>query len=493
MKISQLIPSPFLLLAAAVCVALPDYLHQAIPVRPAPPDPAIARALDRIQPRHIQQTIQTLVGFGTRSTLSSMETDLPPGQGINAAADWIAGQFNQISRECGGCLEVKRDEFIADPSASGAQWANRIPKPTKLTNIYAILRGTDPDQSDRMVLVTGHYDSRNSNILDPHGAAPGANDDASGVAVSLECARALSKLKFPATIVFVAVAGEEQGLVGSAHLAKLARDEGWHLEAALNNDIVGGNTTPGDKLQLKDRVRVFSEGLPVDASPQDVRRIRAQGKESDSPSRELARYIADTGRTYFRPAPAPPFTAFLVDRPDRYMRGGDQSSFNQQGFAAVRFTEWREDYNHQHQNVVIPPAGSGQPILGDLPRFVDYNYVARVARLNAATLAMLASAPDVPVKVEFSEPTRPGTKIPELGNRTTIAWQAPVGAPDDVRYEVVWRLTTAPDWQYTVPPVVPPGAARSPASLTLPISRDNVVFGVRAVDAKGHRSPVVVP
>ena len=493
MKIPQFIIVPWLLLSVAACVAQPDYLHQAIPIRPAPPDPAIARALQGIQPAHIQQTIETLVGFGTRSTLSSMETDLPPGQGINAAADWIAGEFNQISRECDGCLEVKRDEFVADPASSGAQWGNRIPRPTRLTNIYAILRGTDPDQADRMVLVTGHYDSRNTNILDARGAAPGANDDASGVAVSLECARVLSKLKFPATIVFVAVAGEEQGLVGSAHLAKLARDQGWHLEAVLNNDIVGGNTTPGDTLQLKDRVRVFSEGIPIDASTQDVRRIRAQGKESDSPSRELARCIADTGRIYFHAGARTDFSAFLIDRPDRYMRGGDQSSFNQQGFAAVRFTEWREDFNHQHQNVVIPPAGSGQPVMGDLPRFVDFNYVARVARLNAATLATLASAPGVPVKVEFSEPTKPGTKIIELGNSTTLTWQAPVGAPDNVRYEVVWRETTAPDWQYTLPPVVPSGAAGSPVILTLPISRDNVIFGVRAVDAAGHRGLAAVP
>lgn len=493
MRFPQIILVSWLVMTAAACVAQPDYLHQAVPLRPALPDPAIARALNRIQPPHIQQTIETLVGFGTRSTLSSMETDLPPGQGINAAADWIESQFNQISTECGGCLEVKRDEFIADPSSSGAQWGNRIPKPTKLTNVYAILRGTDPRQADRMVLVTGHYDSRNTNILDAHGAAPGANDDGSGVAVSLECARALSKLKFPATIVFAAVAGEEQGLVGSAHLAKLAGDQGWHLEAVLNNDIVGGNTTPGDTLQLKDRVRVFSEGIPLDASPQDVRRIRGQGKENDSPSRELARYIVDTAQAYFRAGQGKAFTASLVDRPDRYMRGGDQSSFNHQGFAAVRFTEWREDFNHQHQNVVIPTPGSGQPILGDLPEFVDFNYVARVARLNAATLAMLASAPGVPVKVEFSEPTRPGTKMVELGNNTTITWQPPQGALDDVRYEVVWRLTTASDWQYTLPSVVPSSAAGAPVVVTLPISKDNVIFGVRAVDAKGHRSLVVVP
>ncbi len=352
-----------------------------------------------------------------------MDTDLPPGQGINAAADWIVAQFDAISRECGGCLEVKRDTFTADP-ASGARWARRIPKPTQITNVYAILRGTDPAQAKRMVLVTGHYDSINSNVrknwADTSGAAPGANDDASGVAVSLECARALSKLKFPGTIVFVAVAGEEQGLVGSEHLAKLAKDEGWDLEAVLNNDIVGGNTTPGDTLQLKDRVRVFSEGVPQAATPEEARRIRDLGKENDSPSRELARAIAETAHAYFsRPGPARPFTAFLVDRPDRYLRGGDHSSFNHEGFAAVRFTEWREDYNHQHQNVVKPAPGSDAPVMGDLIEFVDFNYVAQVARLNAATLATLAFAPGEPQKVTIVN------KMTENGS--TLTWEPPAG------------------------------------------------------------------
>src|ERR1700722_18145852 len=307
MKIPHFVLHGGLALACAVAIAQPDYALHATAVGPAPVDPAISRALATIKPQQIEETLKALVSFGTRSTLSSMETDLPPGQGINAAADWIAAQFEAISHECGGCLEVKRDTFTADP-ASGAQWARRTPKPTTITNVYAILRGTAPEQAKRMVLVTGHYDSRDSSNNDDHGAAPGANDDASGVAVSLECARALSKLKFPGTIVFVAVAGEEQGLVGSGHLAKLAKDEGWDLEAALNNDIVGGNTTPGDTLQLKDRVRVFSEGVPQAATSEEARRIRALGKENDSPSRELARAIEETARTYFsKPGADKPF------------------------------------------------------------------------------------------------------------------------------------------------------------------------------------------
>ena len=461
---------------APVCCAQADFSLHATPVAPAAPDPAIAGALQTIKPADIEKTIQALVGFGTRNTLSSMETDLPPGQGITAAADWIAGQFEQISKECGGCLEVHRDTFTETAS-------ERIPQPTTITNVYAILRGADPVQAKRMVLVTGHYDSRVTNVLDAKTPAPGANDDASGVAVSLECARALSKLHLPATVVFVAVAGEEQGLNGSSHLAKLAHSEGWQLEAVLNNDIVGGNTTPGDTLQLKDRVRVFSEGVPVAATPEQARRIRALGEENDSPSRELARAIADTGRTYFPAVAGAPFGAFLVGRPDRYGRGGDHTSFNREGFAAVRFTEWREDFNHQHQNIVMPPAGSSDPILGDLIQFVDFNYVANVARLNAATLATLASAPGQPVKLTMV------TK--KLDNGSTLQWDAPAGAVANVHYELLWRETTAPDWQYMQ--TVTPQAGAGPITVTVPISKDNVVFGVRAVDAAGHRGLVQVP
>jgi len=458
------------------CEGQPDFKIDAGAVNPGSPDPAIARALQTIEPQRIQQIIDTLVKFGTRSTLSSMETGLPKGEGIGAAADWIAGQFEQISRECGGCLEVHRDTFT-EPVG------DRIPQPTTITNLYAVLRGSDPVQAKRMVLVTGHYDSRISNVLDARNPAPGANDDASGVAVSLECARALSKLHLGATVVFVAVAGEEQGLNGSAHLAKLAKSEGWQLEAVLNNDIVGGNTTPGDTLQLKDRVRVFSEGVPAAATPDQARRIRALGKENDSPSRELARAVADTARTYFWSPNVQPFSAFLVFRPDRYLRGGDHTSFNREGFAAVRFTEWREDYNHQHQDIVLPPAGSSDPILGDLIQFVDFNYVASVARLNAAALATLASSP--------GEPGNVAIVTTKLENGTTLHWDAPAGGQGNIHYEVVWRETTAPDWQFAK--TVAQQAAGEPVTITLPVSKDNVIFGVRAVDAQGHRGLVVAP
>ena len=474
-------------LVAVLGIAIPagsaqaDYMR-AQPLKPAPADPHIVHALASIDSSRIRQTIEKLVSFGTRNSLSSTETDLPAGTGIEAAADWIASQFDEISKQCNGCLEVKRDSFFADPaSTQGSAWANRIPKPTRMTNVYAILRGSDPAQAKTMYLVTGHYDSRNLNVMDARGTAPGANDDASGVAISLECARALSTLHFPASLVFVAVAGEEQGLVGSAHLAHLAREQGWQLEGVLNNDIVGGNTTPGDMLQLKDRIRVFSEGVPVSATPEQERRIRALGAEADSPSRELARAMHDTAMSYFGTGSRAPFTAFLVSRPDRYLRGGDHSSFNHEGFAAVRLTEWREDYNHQHQNVTRPTAGSSDPVLGDLIEFVDFDYVARVARLNAATLGTLAASPGQPLQVAID--------AKKLENGTTLTWEPAPGAVD--HYEVVWRETTASDWQYGQ--TVKPGTAGAALTVTVPVSKDNVVFGVRSVDKAGHRSLVVVP
>jgi acetylornithine deacetylase/succinyl-diaminopimelate desuccinylase-like protein len=313
------------------------------------------------------------------------------------------------------------------------------------------------------VLVTGHYDSRNSDTFNGTDAAPGANDDGSGTAVSLECARVLSKYKFPATIIFLTVAGEEQGLNGSRHFSEMAKQQGWKIEAVLNNDIVGGDRNPQQDAGV---VRVFSEGIPAATTDAEIKRLRALGGESDSASRELARYIAEVGRTY--DAGVKPM---LVFRLDRYLRGGDHYSFNQQGYAAVRFTEYREDFNHQHQNVRTENGIE----YGDLPKFVDYDYVARVARLNAATLAALASAPAAPANVKLL------TK--NLENDSTLTWEATAGATS---YEVVWRATSAPDWEYAQKVE---GGTRA----TLKVSKDNVILGVRSVDAAGHRSLPIVP
>ena len=452
-----------------------------------PSDPAIAHAVGQISPAEIQHTIAALVAFRNRSTLSSLDKDLSPGTGVTAAADWIESQFKEISAACNGCLEVHRDSFIQQPLPGPNP---RVAQPTPITNIYAVLRGSDPAQAGRMILVTGHYDSRDSSNADSHGEAPGANDDASGVAVSLACARALSKLKLPATLVFVAVAGEEQGLFGSKHLADLAKQEGWHLEAVLDNDIVGGNRTPGDKFQDLHAVRVFSENVPASAPPEEIRRILALGYESDSPSRELARAIVGASRTYT----APGLDAVLEFRRDRFLRGGDHSSFNQDGFAAIRFTEWREDFNHQHQNVRVEDGIQ----YGDLLKFVDFDYTARVARLNAATMAVLAAAPPPPVSVQYPPPP---AVFSNAINNTEITWDQAPGTPAGTHYEIVWRPLAAPDWTRSIvadrlasiPDAKFSSTPEGHFSIQIPVSKDNVVFGVRAVDAHGHRSPAVVP
>jgi hypothetical protein len=465
------------------------------PIQPMPVDPRIDHALARISPAQIRRIIATLVSFRNRNTLSSMVKELPPGTGVTAAANWIYGQFQAISAQCGGCLEVHRDTFTKAP---GTGPHARITEPTTITDIYAVLLGTDPGQAARMLLVTGHYDSRNSSNFNTRDPAPGANDDASGVAVSLECARALSKLRFPATLVFVAVAGEEQGLYGSHQLAVYAKQHGWQLEGVLNNDIVGGNRTPGDKFQDEHAVRIFSEPVPADATPEQTRRILMLGYDSDSPSRELARAVTEVARTYTdAPAtssgPVPSgLEPVLEFRLDRFLRGGDHYSFNQQGYAAVRFTEWREDFNHQHQNVRVEEGVQ----YGDLLKFVDFNYVARVAQLNAATMAVLADAPPEPVHVIY-----PWPKVFVFNNslnNTTIQWQPGPGTPADTRYEIVWRPTAAPNWTRQISAqkagVKLTGQDQDHAySVTLPISKDNVIFGVVAVDPQGHRSPAVVP
>ena len=449
---------------------------------PAPVDPQIAAALKQVSAAQVKAIIEKLVSFGTRLTI----TENPPstGRGVAAAREWIKSEFERYSQACGGCLEVKTDVFTEQPRP-------RVPKPTEIVDVYAVLRGADPQASKRIVLVTGHYDSRPSNDQDTQADAPGANDDGSGTAVSLECARVLSNYKFPATIIFLTVAGEEQGLLGSAHFSEMARQQGWNIEAVLNNDIVGGDRSPG---QVTGVVRVFSESIPlvyfgsarpappqVDGSKKPessavqgpdlkaISAIRSLGADSDSISREEARYIRQIAAQYLPSS----FQPMLVFRPDRFLRGGDHTSFNRQGFAAVRITEYHENYAHQHQT----PRTENGIEYGDLPKFVDYDYVANVARLNVATLAALASAPAPPARVQI--------EARKLENDSTLMWEE---SPDGraAAYEILWRTTTSPDWEQVK-------SAGNVTQVTLPLSKDNVIFGVRAVDTQGHRSLVVLP
>jgi hypothetical protein len=483
-----------LLMGAAVVAGaqMPAASMSATTVTPLRVDPAVKKALAGVSAEQVQADIAKLVSFGTRSTLSSMDTDLPQGQGILAAADWITSEFEGISKECGGCLEVKRDEFVQPASDNPRE---RMLQATKLVNVYAILRGTGGEKAP-WVLVTGHYDSRATDVMDGKLTSPGANDDASGVAVSLESARAMSRLakagvKLTGTMVFVAVAGEEEGLYGSAHLAKVAKAEGWPLEAVLNNDIVGGDTTPGEIGQDKDVVRVFSESVAATATPEEQRMTLGLGAENDSPSRELARQIVELAPAYFKPTaqrpPAlkggmrsqwmrlvPAFHAKMILRRDRYLRGGDHTSFNAQGFAAVRFTEWRENFDHQHQTLRTENGVE----YGDLLKFVDFQYVAKVAQLNALTLASLAAAPSAPQNVRVL--TR------ALDNNSELEWEPSAFAPPGTTYEVVWRDTDENLWTHSE-------SAGAETHLTLNVSKDNALFGVRAVSTAGDRSLPVPP
>ena len=484
-----------LTIASATLLALPlvaqtgkpsagvDFQRYGKPLTKQVADPEIASALRDVSPVEMRKTIEALVSFHNRNTAGGGDTTLPEHVGVDAAAAWIHARFEQISKDCGNCLEIHEDIYT-QPAMPGAR--ARILKPTRLTSIYAVMKGTsDPD---RRVLVTGHYDSFfTKDMQNLRDEAPGANDDASGTAVSLECARVLTKHHFPATIVFATVTGEEQGLLGSRHLAQTAKKEGWNLEAVLNNDIVGGDTTPADLAnEDKHRVRVFSEGISLAATPEQTQKILTAGYESDSSSRQLARAIADVARTYTEPA-APKATTdalkpTMVFRLDRYGRGGDHSSFNREGFTGVRFTEWRENFDHQHQTVRVENGVQ----FGDLIQFDDFPYMARVARLNAATLATLAKAPAIPQDVQF--------KSGGLNNDTTMTWTTPANASAGTHDEVVWRETNAADWQFAAPvssfTLTTEGSKQT---LTLPISKDNVILAIRSCDSKGHCSPAAAP
>jgi Peptidase family M28 len=476
--------------AAAASENSRDYRIAGAPVSAAPADKQIAAALQEVSPEKIRANIEALVNFYNRSTVSSVETDLSPGTGVLAASDWIKAQFESYSNACGNCLEVKVDDFVEPPPTGVAPARMRIVKPTQIRNVYAILHGSDPTQSKRIYLVTGHYDTRETDVMNTHSPAPGANDDSSGTAVSLESARILSKYKFPATIIFVCVAGEEQGLNGSHHLAKVAKDEGWQLEGVLNNDIVGGDTTPGETLQNKSLVRVFSQGILPTAPIETITQMLTIGMDNDTPSRQLAREVLAVSRTYFtspetktavaKPGRLKPFEPVMELRLDRYLRGGDHSSFSAEGFPAVRFTEWRENFNHQHQHVRTENGIE----YGDLLKFDDFAYIAQVARLNMATLATLASSPGVPQNVRIV--------TTNLDDNTTLKWDSPSAPGSAINYQIVWRETAASDWQFSTG-ATKYGATATTNSATLPVSKDNVFFGVRACDAAGHCSQAVAP
>jgi len=420
----------------------------------APAHPDLAAVAAAIDPGALRATITRLVGYGTRHTLSDTTSAT---RGIGAARRWTTGRFEAIGAACGGCLEIVTPEQTFT--------GERIPTATVVQDVIAIQRGTsDPG---RVVIISGHVDSRNSDPLNATRDAPGANDDGSGTAAVLEAARVLGGRRYPATIVYAVLSGEEQGLYGGKILADYAKARGWRVEAVLNNDIVG-NTHGQDGRVVDDEVRVFSEGVRVTETPAEAAIRRRSGGEMDSPSRNLARFMRGVAEAY-----VPGFRVRMILRSDRFGRGGDQLPMQEAGFPAVRLTEADENYTRQHQDVLT----EGGVAYGDVIEGVDFPYLARVARLNAVTLAALASAPPPPTGLKLAG---------AVSTDTTLSWTAAPGAAD---YRVWWRETTDPQWN----------AAQSrltagAATLTLKgVNIDDFTFGVSALSADGYESPVEFP
>lgn len=423
-------------------------------------NPQIARIVSEIDARNIERTIRKLVSFGTRNTLSEQDN---PTRGIGAARDWLYAEFQKAAAQSGGRMTVEKQTFEQQPGKYP-----RIARATTLTNVVATLKGTQPASENRLYVVSGHYDSMCTSPTDAACDAPGANDDASGTAAVLEMARVMAPYKFDATIIFMTVAGEEQGLVGSSYFAEQAKQKSWDIQGMFTNDIIG-SSLGGNGVHDPFTVRVFSEGVQSNETAEEANVRRGVGGENDSTSRQLARFIKEVGERYL-----PNMRVQMVYRRDRYLRGGDHIPFVERGFAAVRFTEPNENYNHQHQNVRT----ENGTVYGDLPEFDDFQFIARVARVNAVALASLALAPAAPKSV--------GIVTARLTNDTDLKWAANT-EPDLAGYEIVWRETSSPVWTNS-------RAVGNVTSYTLKgMSKDNFFFGVRAVDREGNRSPVSYP
>jgi Zn-dependent M28 family amino/carboxypeptidase len=432
---------------------------QVAPAKRTLSNPEIAKMVREVSAKRIEADIRKLVSFGTRNTLSEQDN---PVRGIGAARDWLFSELQRISADCGGCLDVQKQAFVQPK-------ANRIPEPITLTNVFAVLKGTtDPT---RVYVVSGHYDSMCNSPTDAKCDAPGANDDASGTAVSIELARVMSKRKFDATIVFMAVPGEEQGLLGAHYYAEQAKLAKTNIDAMFTNDIVGGVTTRKN-MPNRNKVRVFSEGVALDETDRERAARRSTGGETDGTSRQLARYIKEQADKYLR---SYGFGAWMIYRRDRYGRGGDQSAFLERGFTAIRFSESEEDFTHQHQNVRTDDKGV---FYGDTPEYVDFAYVANVTRVNLAALAGLASAPARPKGAAFATNRQSAD--------TELKWEV-VKADDLAGYEVVWRDTSSAEWTNSA-------FAGNVATFTVKgKSKDNYFFGVRSVDKMGNKSMVSYP
>ncbi|MNK25855.1 Bacterial leucyl aminopeptidase precursor [compost metagenome] len=420
-------------------------------------DPAIVSMLNDISATNLETLVRKMVSFHTRHTLSDT---LSKTKGIGAARAWIKSEFEKYAAESEGRLQVAYDTFLQP--ADG----RRIKEPVTLKNVMAVLPGTDPNDK-RMLMVSGHYDSRVTDVMNIKDFAPGANDDASGVAAVMEMARVMSKHKFSSTLVFVAFVGEEQGLYGAANLAKRAKEEGWNVHLLMNNDIVGNSY--GMETDIKDNktVRVFSEGVSASETKEQAAARQSAGTENDGKARQAARYIKEVAERY-----VDQLDIKLIYRRDRYLRGGDHTPFSQQGFAAVRITEMNEDFNRQHQDVRTENGFK----FGDLPEYVDYNYLQKVTRMNMSVMANLGFS--------TQEPENVGIVTSGLTNKTQLKWETPKGK-SPYGYYVLMRETTSPFWERKFFVIE--------NQATLAYSKDNYYFGVQSVDENGHESLVVIP
>jgi hypothetical protein len=420
-------------------------------------DKEIQQMVGEVSADSLQHYIKTLVAFGTRSTLSTQHDSR---RGIGAAKNWVLKKFNEFARQSNGRMLAAIDNgpFKSD--------GRRVNRDIVLGNVVATLKGTDPTDT-RIFLISGHLDNMRTNVMDSTLDAPGANDDGSGSAAVLECARIMSKHAFPATVIFVTVSGEEQGLLGARVLAEKAKKENWNIEGVLNNDIMGSNNSSETSIIDNTRIRVFSEGLPAYETEKAAKAIRQFGLENDGKARQLARYVKEIGERYVEN-----LEIVLVYRNDRYLRGGDHTPYVENGFAAVRITEMNENYYHQHQDVRTENGIR----YGDLPEFMDFEYLRKNTAMNLSTLASLAKAPAMPEEVKVD------TK--RLGNFTYLTWKAPKSGAA-TGYYILMRETTSAVWQRKI--------FTPDLEMRLPYSKDNYFFAVQSVNDSGDESLPVVP
>ena len=426
---------------------------------PGDANPRIAEIVSKVSATRIEAVIRKLVSFGTRNSLSDTVSET---RGVGAARRWIKSELDKCAADSGGRLEVAFDDHLVE---SGP----RVPKPTHIVNVVATLRGAQAESRDRIYLVSGHYDSMPTSPTDPSSDAPGANDDASGTAVSMELACIMSRYTFDATIIFMAVAGEEQGLLGSTGFAKDAKAKGLDIAGMFTNDIVGGSRAADGHLE-RNRVRLFAAGiLPEKEAPDAVLAALRTSGENDLPTRQLARFVKAAAENH-----VPGMKVDVMWRRDRFLRGGDHFPFLDAGYAALRFTEPTEDWRHQHQNVRVENGVQ----FGDLPEFVDFAYVADVARVNGAALAALALGPSVPREVEMENL--------RLEADTTLRWKANP-EPDVAGYRIVWRSTTAADWEHFR------DVGKVTRETLVGVSKDDHQFGLQAFDRDGNLSVAAYP